>query len=361
MKKIVISGYYGFDNLGDEAILFALLKTIRAMEPSSDCIVLSNQPHRTAQDYAVEASPRWPLSAVKKALKDCSLFITGGGSLLQDSTSNRSIPYYLGLMSRARRMGAKTALFSCGVGPIERKWLRFVTRRALNGADFVSVRDEDSRVFLDRLGVKRQIHRIPDPVLALDVPNAQSSDELFQREGIQKEGPRIVLAPRAQPNSRGYSGVWVECLRLLREREAFQCILWPMHGREDLELCQDIARRSEGAIVLEARYSPLQALDLLKGVDLMIGVRLHALILGAVAGCSLMGISYDPKVSSFLRSIDLLADVKLENMKPDVVADRAYRAWQYQEEIRDKVQAALPSLRREITVGYRNLLDIGEV
>jgi len=95
--KIVISGYYGFGNAGDEAILEAMVRDLRALAPGARLVVLSADPAATAARCGVEAVPRMHLPSVLGALRGADLFISGGGSLLQDATSWRSVPYYAGI------------------------------------------------------------------------------------------------------------------------------------------------------------------------------------------------------------------------------------------------------------------------
>ena len=94
IMRVVLSGYFGFDNVGDEAILFSIIRALRKLEPSVDITVLSNNPAETAATYGVETVNRWNIGEVRAALKSADGLISGGGSLMQDATSWKSIPYY---------------------------------------------------------------------------------------------------------------------------------------------------------------------------------------------------------------------------------------------------------------------------
>jgi len=326
MKKIVISGYYGFNNVGDEAILYAILESIKKWQEDVHITVLSKDPKSTSQNYGVFAAPRWPLRRVQKELRDCDLFLTGGGGLLQDKTGPKSIPYYLGLMRIARKYGARTALFASGIGPVKTSIWRFFIRQQLEKLDFLSVRDEQSKELLEKWGVKKEIEVIPDPVFLLDPVRETGGEADLIREGAVGEGPRIIVAPRSSPGEKELDPApWVELCRRLQIEQGAQVILWALHGEEDGELCSEIKAKVDGVIRLEANYTIDRFLEVLQAADLLIGVRLHSLILGGVAGCPLLGISYDPKVEALLSMLDLPRDINLDSFSPSAVSLRAGR------------------------------------
>lgn len=123
MKNIVISGYYGQLNTGDEAILRVLVDKLKEYERKSNSslniVVLSSRPELTAKLYNVEAVNRKKIPSVIKAIKRCDIFISGGGSLFQNETSNRSLYYYLFQIFLAKLFGKKVFIFSQGIGPIK--------------------------------------------------------------------------------------------------------------------------------------------------------------------------------------------------------------------------------------------------
>ncbi len=358
MKKLVISGYYGFNNLGDEAILHAFLEGIKSWDEDLIVTVLSGNENFTSQTHSVFSAPRWPLPEVKKTVEDCDFFITGGGSLLQDKTGVKSIPYYLGLNKIARKEGAMTALFSCGVGPINRPYLRWLSRQELDKFDFLSVRDEYSRELLEDIGVKKDIEIIPDPVFLLSAPEKGQGEDFLEREGISGRGPRVIIAPRTSPGEKNHKPEpWIEVCKRLQYELGAAIIIWPMHFEQDFELSKAISEGVSGVSVLEGTYSLPRILEILKATDLVIGVRFHALLLGAVGGSNLLGISYDPKVKTLLGQLGLPSDFELGDFSPSAVALRAERILDggcvEQKELGEKVE----NLREKARKGMNMLRD----
>ncbi len=364
MKKLVISGYYGFNNLGDEAILHAMLEEIKTWDEDLNVTVLSSNENFTSQTHGVLSAPRWPFSEVKKSLEECDFFLTGGGSLLQDKTGIKSIPYYLGLSRVARNEGAATALFSCGVGPINRPYLRWFSKQELDKFDFLSVRDVYSRDLLEDMGVKKDIEVIPDPVFLLSPPKNGKGKNLLQREGIYGNGPIIIIAPRNKPGEKKIKpGPWIELCHRLQYGLGAQIGIWPMHFEQDLELSRAISKALKGVEVLEGNYSFSHILEILKATDLVIGVRFHSLLLGAVAGSSLMGVSYDPKVKSLLKQLGLPADFDLDDFSPSAAALRVERILDGGCPEQKEMEKKVGELRKKARKGMSILRDLigGEI
>ena len=118
MYKILISGYYGFNNIGDESILKAVIDNLYEKLDGIEVTVLSRDPGSTAEKYGVRSKNRKSAMAILSEIKRCDLLISGGGSLLQDVTSGRSIIYYLMIIKAALVMGKKVFIYSQGIGPI---------------------------------------------------------------------------------------------------------------------------------------------------------------------------------------------------------------------------------------------------
>ncbi|HOF87886.1 MAG TPA: polysaccharide pyruvyl transferase CsaB, partial [Armatimonadota bacterium] len=169
MSTVLLSGYYGYNNLGDEAVLGGLLAGLRAAAPAVRPVVLSGDVAATERLHAVDAIPRMGLGAVRAALREADLFVSGGGSLLQDVTSLRSPLYYLGLLWLAQRAGVPTMALAQGMGPLRHPLNRLLARRILNRARAITVRDDASAAFLAGLGVDRPpIEVTADPSFLLE-------------------------------------------------------------------------------------------------------------------------------------------------------------------------------------------------
>lgn len=302
--RVVLSGYYGFHNVGDEAILQAIIHALRAEKSDINITVLSNDPEYTKKTYGVDAINRWKLPAVFKAIRAADGFISGGGSLLQDKTGMKSVPYYTGIMMMAYFLRKPFFVYAQGIGPLEQSVSQKLVKYAVSKADFLSVRDQESFDLLREIGIARGIELVPDPVMGM-VYKEGLNHAWLEKEGIAEE-PFITVAIRdwTSPGFAQFKDKIVEVLD--RCATAGQhVVLLPMHGEHDDAFSREIlsAMKNKAAIFPHSA-SIEEKISIIGESSLLIGMRLHALIFAAVAHTPMIGISYDPKIDSFINQVN---------------------------------------------------------
>lgn len=167
IMRVVLSGYFGFDNVGDEAILFSIIRALRKLEPAIEITVLSNNPAETAATYGVDTVNRWNIAEVRAALRSADGLISGGGSLMQDATSGKTIPYYAGVIKLAQIAKVPVFIYSQGIGPINGTLGKWLVKSVFNKCAGITVRDEASFALLREIGVRPPVSVVPDPVVGL--------------------------------------------------------------------------------------------------------------------------------------------------------------------------------------------------
>lgn len=275
--RLLISGYYGAGNLGDEALLGGLLTALA--DTGVRVTVASLDPAATRASHGVASVHR--LHGLPVALLSHDAVVSGGGGLLQDTTSGRSLAYYLAVVTAARRLGRRVAVFGQSLGPLSQAGERRV-RRALRGVP-LGLRDAPSLALAARLGLAA--HGVADASLLL--PRWPAAD-------LDPGGP-LALVPRA-----GHPTVTDLLAEVGRRRtvvgERLRVVLaHPDHDRHEGRRL--VAMLGEAEMVAPRDVSELRrALATARAV---VSGRLHGLILGAAAGVPVAGIAYDPKVAGF--------------------------------------------------------------
>lgn len=408
--RILVSGYYGFGNAGDEAILWALARGLQRDLPAAELLVLSAAPDKTGEWQGLAAVPRSSPSAIVKALHWADLLLSGGGTLFQDLTGPRSIPYYAGLILLARACGRPTLLYGQGVGPIRGGLGRWLTRWAADGAAEVIVRDSASEVLLRELGIQKPPLTVAaDPALELTPAEAAEGRKVWLRvfpgeaerlTALRGRGrPLIGLALRfpsgrvvGERGGRGgtaerppggafsrWARFWAAVIQEIRRGLGGEVLLLGLHPQQDREFLEavrkEVRKTAPEPPLLAVPLAPAEWLGVVGELDLLVGMRLHALVFAAVMGVPFLGVvsgvgggltsgrgasdascqpgEVDPKVPSFLAEFGL-EPVRAET--PERVVEALQEAWAGRAALRGRIAATLPDLRRRAREGFRKLV-----
>ena len=302
--KLLLAGYYGSGNIGDEAILQSLISAIKNDHPQAAISVLSADPAGTSKTYDVDAVHKYSLVNILKKLKASDAFILGGGGVIQDSTSIRSLLYYLFLIMSAKVLKKKVIILGQGIGPVRNKYL---LKRALKGVDLVTVRDERSLKELTEIKAKpKKLVMTADLTFMMGPPARDNSNNILGYAGIMRRKSRLIgvsLRPpvKDRDTEAKYMAIASLCDHLIEKKNS-QIIFLIFNRPGDLDATAKVMGRMKNpANVLLRRCSPAEMLDVISGLDAVIGMRLHSLIFSAIAKIPGFGLSYDPKVESFQR------------------------------------------------------------
>ena len=322
MYDVMISGYYGFNNSGDDAILLAIIDNLRSIKKDIQIVVLSKNPKDTAKNYAVDSIDRFNLLEVIKTMKRTKLFLNGGGNLIQDVTSTRSLMYYLTTIYLAKLIGLKVMLYANGIGPVSKSSNRYFTSRIINRVDVITLREEASSLELAALGIKKpEVIVTADPALGLEPACPEEIQNIFDQEGISVDCPLIGFSIRKWAGYDRYSNIIAQAADYLEEKYNAKPIFIPLHFPSDLSVAEDIASKMKHSpFILRNSYGIDKTLGIMKKLDMVLGMRLHALIYSVSLSVPLIGLIYDPKVQGFLEyvkqpSAGNVADLDLESLK----------------------------------------------
>ena len=291
--RVLISGYYGYGNGGDEALLVTLLQML---PPEVEPVVLSAQPAVTERLYGVRTCDRWRWGDIGWELRRSQGFLWGGGSLIQDSTSWVSPLYYLGLMLLAQGLGRQTVAWAQGIGPLRRRWVRGLAGYVFRRCTQVSVRDAPAAEQLQRWG--RSGLLAPDPVWALpDQPYPPLSD---------LPAPRMAVIVRPH---RWLTPVWREtmtkALQQFQQATGVWVVLLPFQPATDMALATELQQALGAQTTILQPEHPAQLKGVMRGIELVVTMRYHGLVMGAAAGCRCFSLSYDPKVRQLQQELGM--------------------------------------------------------
>lgn len=304
---IIVSGYYGFDNLGDEAILEEIVSELKRLTSPQNIIILSANPGKTASQYGVRSELRTDFVLLSQLCQQARLFISGGGGLFQNTKSLGSILFYALQIFVAKAKGANVMIYAQGIGPLRGKIAEWITRRAFQLSNAICVRDSGSKAMLDRWGVE-DASQTADPVWCLESQRLPESVE-SQINNIHAS-KLIGLSLRTSHNlSEAHLDALVKALKSSLPETA-HILLLPLQMNQDKELLEQFGekwRAAGGAGTLldtSALQFPSQWISLFGRCKLVVAMRLHAVIMALKAGIAVAGIAYDPKVEHVLAEFE---------------------------------------------------------
>ena len=306
---VVMSGYYGFGNAGDDAILEAIQKAIHEASDDVSVTVLSNNPELTRRQYGLDSVPRFQMPKVYKALKHADALLSGGGSLLQDTTSTRSLLYYLSVIRCAQKLGKPVMLYANGIGPVRRADNRRRVKQVVENASLVTLRDHSSARELEDMGVKSDRMVVTaDPVFHLDPASPERAKELLASAGLPEGKPFVAVSVRNWPDTGDF---YTELARLcdhLKRHHGLEVLFLLMQREKDREPALRVREAmEEGSFILDEACTPTELMAVLGKARLCLAMRLHTLIFAARMAVPSLGLVYDPKVDSYLNELGLPA------------------------------------------------------
>ena len=348
MSNIVVSGYYGSKNAGDEAMLAAMIEVLSELDPQTNITVISANPPDTKRRHGIEAVSWLSFSEIWKALRAADLLVSGGGSLLQNVTSRRSLYYYMAIIVLAFLARRPVMLYAQGIGPIEGFLARTIMRLIGNRVRLITVRDHGSLAELEAMGIHRpRIVETADPVLAINPVAKDMGWQVLQWNGVTDDKPLVGISVREWKGWQRYKEVFAEAADRIAVELGANLVFLPMQYPEDVKTAETIAAMmKEEAVVLDGEFSTAELLSLVGNMDLLIAIRLHALIFAGVMGVPLVGVSYDPKIDRFLDSIGETPAARLETITADELMAEVRRKWQAREKLCEKNAALLQGLRK---------------
>lgn len=294
-KNICISGYYGFDNFGDETILKILVENLKKFQCNPKITVFSSNPEKTKQIYDVDSFYSFNIKDIISRLLKCDCLISGGGSLLQDVTSSKSLIYYLGILIFAQLFRKKTIIFAQGIGPINNKLLREVTAFVLNKAKYICVRDKKSLNLLKEWGINASL--CPDPVWNI---NTNQHTNKTNKIGIQLRDYSTV--------HNAFITQLAFCInKYYKDKEIY---ILSLQNKLDSEICRKLQTRlisinPDLNVKVIENNSNSNIIETIETLDELIAMRYHACLIAIKSKVKLLPIDYDIKVEELANEFNL--------------------------------------------------------
>ena len=283
-KNVVVSGYYGYDNFGDDAILSVIVDHLHQLR--ANITVLSHDPGKTSYYYQVNSVKNFNLLWVIFAIKNCDVLISGGGSLLQDVTSLKSLLYYSFVIWLAKAFNKQVIIFAQGIGPLQRPISQNIVRNLISRCELVTVRDPKSADYLAAWGINAQL--VSDPVFSLDLPRSKPEPTVGLQLRAFKTLNDAFLAKLAQKVVTEFADKKIELYVFqnaldMRISQVFEKMLKKLCPEIQTEIVHSLSQNDFIVKISRLEY--------------MIAMRFHAVLVAVKTGVPTIAINYDAKVA----------------------------------------------------------------
>lgn len=301
MAKLLLAGYFGAGNLGDDAILKGFATGIDGL--GFQYQVLCGSPERLMRDMGIQGISKTDFPRVKDAISQCDALVFPGGSVFQDVTSIRSVAYYSKLVQEAKKSNKKVIMLAQGIGPLNRFLGKRAAASAFSAADMITVRDPSSVSVLKTLGVKHLPRVTADMAFLLPPVDREAGETNFGVAGMKSVG--VSVRPYGKDKSKAVIRAFADLVKLLSQNN-YVPVLMPMDADEDVAIIDAIAKVHGGKVPdLRGLKTPAQFQQRVGRMEAVIAMRLHAGILATTMGIAPMMVSYDPKVTAFANVMGL--------------------------------------------------------
>lgn len=300
---VLICGAYGKGNAGDDAILEAILHQMGEIDGDMPITVLTRTPKATRIRYGIDAVHTFNVPKYLHVMGKTKLYINGGGSLIQDVTSSRSLHYYLSSIRWAKRRGNQVLMYGCGIGPVSRPGnVKKATKIINRYVDAITLREETSKKELEKMGVTRpDIQVTADPALLLPVAKAEKVDGFFLANGLDIQGKYLMFVIRPWEKIQEKLPYFVAVAEKMYETHNLTPVFLALEPNRDLAVSEQAVKALNcPGVVLPVPKDGDMIVGIMGRMTAVVAMRLHALIFAAAVGTPVVGAVYDPKVQAFM-------------------------------------------------------------
>lgn len=361
----IICGAYGHGNAGDDAILKSIIQSVKELDDSMPITVLAKNTESVKKRYRVNSFYTFNLPKMVAAMGKSQLYINGGGTLIQNVTSQRSLWYYLFTLWLAKLLGNKVDMYGCGIGPVRGEKNVRLVKKVLDGSvDTITLREGDSAEELKSFGVSHpEILLCSDPALVLTPSPEEDVAVYMKKHGLQPGEKYLCLMLRTWHDFGEKAPALAACADAAYEKYGLKSVFLSLNIFHDTQAANQVVPYMKAPyVILDDWAEPELLIGLLGHMEAVVSMRLHGLIFSSLSGVPLVGVGYDPKIASFLKYLGEGSCVELEDVTQEnlcAALDQAVASLSRRDQLREKAQR-LKNVERENIQAVARLLGLSQ-
>ncbi|MBE6686327.1 MAG: polysaccharide pyruvyl transferase CsaB [Ruminococcaceae bacterium] len=357
---IILSGYYGFGNFGDDLVLMLLIERLKKENPYLEILALTKDPHKSQRIYNVNCKNRYNFKDVLSAIKHSNNYINGGGTLLTDVTSKRSLDYYCSMLRYAKKKGLNTMLLGSGIGPFNGEQSKKKAKQALECTDIIALRDTNSLEIIKGFDLKNKIYSTADMafLLSSDSEATRLTKNILRKNNLKKDNYFVVSLREWKYNAPDFESAVAAACDYIAKKHNIIPVFIPVQPEKDLSISRQTASIMETEAVIIDR--PMESINILpeiiSGSRFSLSMRLHPIICSFVYSKPVIALSYDTKVSGFVEENNAGLCIDVSEITKDKLIEFADKLENLKTETnRQKICELKAQAEENITLALNNL------
>ncbi len=300
MSRVLVCGAFGQDNPGDDALLLAFLDALHDHE-----VIVAGVPTGAGEHQVGSVTPT--ARGVGTAMRSADAVVVAGGTVFKTLHPSAG-RHPLGLLARTRvlQLGARVhgiplALVGVGAGELRSRAAIRLARSIAHHADLLVLRDEESAAVLRGAGATGPFRVGADAAWTiLDGP--------APRVDRSRRGVVVAISHLAATDPVRLTERIVHLVEpLVAQGVPVALQPWQADHGTDAEVAGEVHRRvaQPGLVTVADRPRTLHdAVDRFREAEAVIGLRHHALVAAAEAGCPFLALAHEPKLAALARRLD---------------------------------------------------------
>lgn len=358
----IICGAYGHGNAGDDAILKSIIQSVREVDEFIPITVMAKNTQSIKKRYRVNSIYTFNLPKMIGTMKKSRLYINGGGTLIQNATSHRSLWYYLFTLRMAKWLGNKVDMYGCGIGPVTgQRNIKLVKKVLDRSVDTITLREKDSMEELRSFGVtKPEILLCSDPALML-TPSPEADTLIYlKKHGLSPDKKYVCFMLRTWYGFDGKTQAIAKCGDYVYNKYGLIPVFLSLNIFHDTTAALKVVNHMKApSHIIDDQADPEMLISLISHMDVVVSMRLHGLIFSSMSGVPMVGISYDPKIGSFLEYLEYGSCIDLDDITEEnliAAVNQAVELIPQRENLKENAMR-LKAVQQENAEAVRRLLD----
>lgn len=354
MENVILKGYYGRDNFGDEIMLDLIVSYFKKNYPFIKLQIMNSNPEMILKKYGIETANELitgnygKTGIVKRILTiiraDC--YIIGGGTIITDKHSSLHLFEYLLELSIRKFLGKPSVFISIGATKFKHSWSIVICKLILCCCELCMVRDSESFKMLRDIYNDKKIVQTGDLVLLAFKNDNKKKESHSQKKIGFSLMPYYESLYKKNEMDIELANKIAKIIDIL-SKKGFNVSLIPIqygyNNELDYKFSKLVKSFCQSKTEILTCYDSEGKMKEIETMDYIVSMRLHALLFAIFKNKKVIAISHNEKIDSCMKVYNINNQTvtmnKLDNII-EIVQQLQYKKFDYHETVYEQMLLA---------------------